>query len=100
MREELQSGLPESEAIRRAFLSAGKATLFVSSAVAAGFGVLLLSWGFFIHIWMALLLGLAMLTSSIATLTIFASLILTLRPKFIFADKTRDLSWDANLSQV
>jgi predicted RND superfamily exporter protein len=100
MREELQSGLPESEAIRRAFLSAGKATLFVSSAVAAGFGVLLLSWGFFIHIWMALLLGLAMLTSSIATLTIFASLILTLRPKFIFADKPRDLSWNAKLSQV
>jgi hypothetical protein len=49
---------------------------------------------------MALLLGLAMLTSSIATLTIFASLILTLRPKFIFADKPRDLSWNANLSEV
>jgi predicted RND superfamily exporter protein len=100
MREELQSGLPESQAIRRAFLSAGKATLFVSSAVAAGFGVLLLSWGFFIHIWMALLLGLAMLTSSIATLTVFASLIVTLRPKFIFADKPRDLSWNANWSEV
>lgn len=99
MREELQSGLPESEAIRRAFLSAGKATLFVSSAIASGFGVLLLSWGFFVHIWMALLLGLAMLTSSIATLTVFASLIVTLRPKFIFADKTRDLSWNADLSQ-
>jgi predicted RND superfamily exporter protein len=100
MREELRSGLPESDAIRRAFLSAGKATLFVSSAVAAGFGVLLFSWGFLIHVWMALLLGLAMLTSSVATLTIFASLILTLRPRFIFADKPKDLSWNANLSQV
>jgi hypothetical protein len=100
MREELRSNLPESEAIRHAFLSAGKATLFVSSAVAGGFGVLLFSWGFFIHIWMALLLGLAMVTSCVATLTVFASLILTLRPKFIFNGKTRDVSWDSEPSKA
>lgn len=84
MREELRSGRPEKEAIERAFRSAGKATLFVSSAVAGGFGVLIFSWGFMIHIWMGFLIATAMLVSSFTALTVFPSLILTLRPTFIF----------------
>jgi hypothetical protein len=100
MREELRSPQPEAEALKKAFLSAGKATLFVSTAVAGGFGVLMLSWGFFMHFWLGLLIALAMFTSSTATLTIFASLILTLRPKFIFAANERKAPWDASLSST
>ena len=68
-------------------MSAGKAALFVSSAVAGGFGVLMFSYGFMIHIWMGFLIATAMLVSSISTLTIFPSLIFTLRPKFIFEER-------------
>src|SRR5258708_17511822 len=89
LREELRSDLPEAEAIRRAFMSAGKATIFVSTAVAGGFGLLVTSWGFNVHLWMGLLIALAMVVSAFSTLTVFASLILTLRPKFIDRKSTR-----------
>jgi len=84
LREELRSAGDELVALRTAFLSAGKAAIFVSTAVAGGFGVLIFSWGFNMHVWMGFLIGLAMLVSSFSTLTVFASLIFTLRPKFIF----------------
>lgn len=77
----------EYKAIEKSFKSAGKATIFVSTAVAGGFGVLMLSWGFKIHMWMGFLIGLAMLVSSITSLTLFPALIFSLRPKFIFPDK-------------
>jgi len=85
MREELRAHPVESEALRTAFLSAGKATLFVSSAVAGGFGVLMLSRGFNMHVWMGFLVSLAMVVSSFSTLTVFAALLLSLRPRFVFA---------------
>jgi predicted RND superfamily exporter protein len=88
MREELRSGIGEAEGLRAAFLSAGKAAIFVSTAVAGGFGVLVFSWGFNMHVWMGFLIALAMLVSSFSTLTVFASLILTLRPKFIFSHES------------
>jgi predicted RND superfamily exporter protein len=87
MREELSVEADEKKAIEKAFKSAGKAALFVSSAVAGGFGVLMFSWGFMIHMWMGFLIALAMLVSSIAALTLFPSLIMTLKPKFIFGQR-------------
>lgn len=83
LREELAAGGDEDEAIARAFRSAGKAAIFVSTAVAGGFVVLMLSWGFMIHIWMGFLIATAMLVSSLSALTIFPALILTLRPNCI-----------------
>ena len=87
LREELNASVDEQSAIEKAFLSAGKAVLFVSTAVAGGFGVLMLSFGFMVHIWMGFLISIAMLVSSIATLTLFPALIFTFRPKFIFNGK-------------
>jgi len=84
MREELRKDQSEEEALHKAYRSAGKATLFVSSAVAGGFGILMISWGFLIHIWMGFLIATAMLTSSIAALTLFPALVITMRPRFIF----------------
>jgi predicted RND superfamily exporter protein len=100
LREELRSNLPEPEAVRRAFMSAGKATIFVSTAVAGGFGVLVTSWGFNIHVWMGLLIALAMLVSAFATLTVFASLILVLKPRFIFNSRPKDSSWHPELRKA
>src|SRR6185312_2920929 len=84
LREELRARHDEAEAERIAFQSAGKAALFVSTAVAGGFGVLMFSWDFYLHMWMGLLISLAMLVSSLSTLTLFASLLFSLRPAFIF----------------
>ncbi|MEO8040254.1 MAG: outer membrane lipoprotein-sorting protein [Betaproteobacteria bacterium] len=84
MREELRKGGDEREALQRAFRSAGKATLFVSSAVAGGFGLLMFSWGFWIHFYMGFLIATAMLVSSLAALTLLPALVFTLRPRFVF----------------
>lgn len=100
LREELKSHHSEDDALRIAFMSAGKAALFVSSAVAGGFSVLMLSWGFKIHLWMGILLPLAMLVSSFSTLTVFASLILSMRPKFIFGNQERKELWNAEQPSV
>ena len=84
LREELQEGRDEAVAFRTALTTAGKATLFVASAVAGGYGLLALSWGFNIHLWFAILIMSAMLTSCLGALTLLPSLVLTFRPRFIF----------------
>ncbi len=88
MREELRTGKTEEKAIEKAFNSAGKAAIFVSTAVAGGFGLLMLSWGFMIHIWMGFLIATAMLVSSVTALTLFPALIFSIRPKFIFENRS------------
>jgi uncharacterized protein len=87
LKEELATGDDEEKAVARAFRSAGKAAIFVSTAVAGGFGVLMLSFGFMIHLWMGFLIGTAMLVSSVSALTLFPALIFSLRPKFIFGGR-------------
>jgi predicted RND superfamily exporter protein len=89
MREELQKNPDEKAAIEKAFKSAGKAAIFVSTAVAGGFGVLMFSWGFMIHVWMGFLIAMAMLVSSVTALTLFPALIFSLRPQFIFGAKAK-----------
>ncbi|MBI4529196.1 MAG: outer membrane lipoprotein-sorting protein [Deltaproteobacteria bacterium] len=84
LREELGRSVDESVAFRAALTTAGKAILFVASAVAGGYGVLLFSYGYYIHMWFAILIATAMLVSSLAALTILPCLILTLRPRFVF----------------
>jgi predicted RND superfamily exporter protein/outer membrane lipoprotein-sorting protein len=89
LREELARGVNEATAFRTALTTAGKAILFVASAVAGGYGVLLFSFGFNIHIWLAILIATAMLVSSFTALTVLPSLILRFRPSFIFAAARR-----------
>jgi uncharacterized protein len=91
MREELRENQDEVKALENSFKSAGKAALFVSTAVAGGFGVLMLSWGFMIHLWMGFLIALAMLVSSVTALTLFPALIFTLRPQFIFGKRSTQM---------
>lgn len=84
LREELDQSSDEAVAFRTALTTAGKASLFVASAVAGGYGLLALSWGFNIHIWFAILIMSAMLVSCLGAVTLLPSLILTFRPRFIF----------------
>jgi len=84
LREELALGTQENEAFRKVLRTAGKACLFVASAVAGGYAVQAFSRGYYPHTWNALLIGTAMLVSVTAALTIMPALVLKFRPKFIF----------------
>jgi outer membrane lipoprotein-sorting protein len=72
-----------SSAIESAMKSAGKATLFVGSAIAGGYSVLMFSFGFYIHIWFGILIVLSMLVSMLTSLYLVPSLVLTMSPRFI-----------------
>lgn len=84
LREELAHNTDEATAVRHVLSTAGEAILFVAVAVAAGYGVLLLSFGFNIHAWLAILIAAAMLVSALSALLLIPSLILTFRPRFMF----------------
>jgi predicted RND superfamily exporter protein len=83
-REEVARGADAEAAARTTLATAGKAILFVASAITCGYGLLVFSWGYRIHIWFGVLIGAAMLVSSLSALMILPSLILTLRPRFVF----------------
>jgi predicted RND superfamily exporter protein len=84
LREELDNGVDEYTAVRNVITTAGKAVLFVAIAVAAGYGVLLTSFDFNLHKWLAILIATAMIVSAFSTLLLIPALILRFRPNFIF----------------
>ncbi|MGC2048135.1 MAG: outer membrane lipoprotein-sorting protein, partial [Gallionella sp.] len=84
LREELNMGTDEIMAVRNVIATAGQAILFVAIAVSAGYGVLLLSFGYNIHKWLSILIAEAMIVSSLSALLLIPALILTFRPEFIF----------------
>lgn len=71
-------------AVDAALRTAGKACLFVATAVAGGYAVLLLSYDYKVHVWLATFIILAMLISVASALTIIPGVILMLKPKFVF----------------
>ena len=89
LREEFAREPDARLAVRRVLFTAGEAILFVATAVAAGYGVLLLSLGFYIHMWLAILIACAMLVSALAALLIIPALVLSLRPSFMFPSSAR-----------
>ncbi|KPF67838.1 hypothetical protein IP88_12085 [alpha proteobacterium AAP81b] len=84
LREELRVQRDEASAIRAAYASAGKAVLFVATAVAGGYAVLMASVGFNIHLWLSILTVVSMLVAALSTLTLYAALLLAVRPRVIF----------------
>jgi predicted RND superfamily exporter protein len=84
LREEIAKGTEENEAFRSVLTTAGKACLFVASAVAGGYAVQAFSRGYFPHTWNAILIGTAMLVSVTGALTVMPALVHKFRPKFIF----------------
>ncbi len=91
LREEISQGIDEITAVRDVLATAGKACLFVASAVAVGYGVLWFSPGFYIHSWLATLIACSMLVSVFAALTLIPALVLVFRPKFIFNGASMNL---------
>ena len=84
LREELQGGTDEATAIAATYASAGKAVLFVATAVAGGYAVLMASLGFNVHLWLGLLTSVSMVAAALSTLTLYSALLLTFRPGVIF----------------
>ena len=82
LREELAQGASWPQAVERSLETSGKAILFVSSAIAAGYLTLCFS-GFGYHIWLGTLVALAMAVSSAASLTVLPALALAIRPAFL-----------------
>lgn len=78
---------PDDEvlAVRETFRTAGKAALFVASAVGGGYLGLAANIGFNVHWWLGVLVAAAMLASVSASLTVFPALLLMLRPKSVFS---------------
>jgi predicted RND superfamily exporter protein len=83
LRNEFAREANQEAAIRSVLHSAGEAILFVATAVALGYGVLLFSFGFYIHVWLAILIGSAMLVSAVSALVLIPSIILSLQPAFM-----------------
>ncbi|OGB25264.1 MAG: hypothetical protein A3I66_04170 [Burkholderiales bacterium RIFCSPLOWO2_02_FULL_57_36] len=84
LREELKKTSDMQAAVKAAMTTAGKASLFVASAVAGGYSVLLLSIGFKIHNWLGILICIAMFTSVFAALILIPYFVTMFRPRFIF----------------
>lgn len=81
-REEVRKGTPDP--LTATVTSAGQACLYVATAVAVGYGVLCLSFGFYIHQWMGLLIASAMFCSALAAITLTPALLRHLRPRFVY----------------
>jgi predicted RND superfamily exporter protein len=83
LREEVRLDGDLDAALRRALMTSGKAVLFVSSAIAAGYLTLCFS-GFVPYLRVGALVSLAMVVSSGATLVLLPALIVVLQPAFLW----------------
>lgn len=86
LREELRIGDGLDVALKRTYATAGKAVLYVATAVAGGYAVLMFSYGFKVHLWLGIMISLAMLVSALTALTLYPALLLTLKPRFVFEE--------------
>lgn len=82
LREQKRKGEGWDAALIESEQHSGKAILFVASAVALGYLCLMLS-GFKLHIYLGILVPLAMIVCSVGTLTIVPMIIMWLKPKFL-----------------
>ena len=88
-REQMSKGMGWEAALIETEQHSGKAILFVASAVALGYLCLLLS-GFKLHIYLGLLVPLAMIVCSFGTLTIVPIIIMWLKPRFLNRPISKD----------
>ncbi len=84
-REEVRAG--SADPLHATVTTAGQACLYVATAVAVGYGVLGLSFGFYIHQWMALLIAAAMTSSALAALMLIPAWLAWRRPGWLTAGR-------------
>lgn len=82
-REELTVSKTPALALASTMHTSGKAIVYVSSAIAGGYLILCIS-GYVFHLELGMLVALAMVVSSFATVTLLPALILITRPTFLF----------------
>ncbi len=83
IREELQTGRDLDAALLQTMKTAGKAVVYVASAITGGYAVLMLSFNFYVHIWFGLLIVLSMIVSAASALILIPALIKLYTPRFL-----------------
>jgi uncharacterized protein len=88
LREELRGKGDFEAALRTTMRTAGKAVVYVATAVAGGYSVLLLSFDFYVHIWFGLLIVLSMIVSATTALFLIPTLLTLHVPRCLRSDQT------------
>ncbi len=83
MREELRRFDDFDLALRETMRTAGKAVVYVATAIAGGYSVLMLSFNFYIHIWFGFLIVLSMIVSALCALVLIPALMKAFPPSFL-----------------
>ena len=83
MREELRRLGEFNLALRETLRTAGKAVVYVASAITGGYSVLMLSFSFYVHIWFGILIVLSMIVSATTALVLIPALLKVFPPNFI-----------------
>ena len=89
MREELRRVGDFDQALRETMRTAGKAVVYVATAIAGGYSVLMLSFNFYIHIWFGFLIVLSMIVSALCALVLIPALMKTFPPSFLRAQEMK-----------
>jgi uncharacterized membrane protein YdfJ with MMPL/SSD domain len=84
IREETAASGDLDRGVAEAIRTSGKAVLFVSSAVAAGYSTLVLT-GFSMHVYLGSLVALAMAVSALSAIVVLPQIVVWLRPAFLLA---------------
>ncbi len=83
MREELEKTRDFTLALQETLRSAGKAVIYVATAIAGGYAVLMLSFDFYVHIWFGILIVLSMVVSAVSALVLIPCLLSIWPPAFL-----------------
>jgi predicted RND superfamily exporter protein/outer membrane lipoprotein-sorting protein len=83
MREELERFGDFDLALRETLRTAGKAVVYVATAIAGGYSVLLLSFNFYVHIWFGILIVVSMIVSALSALILVPALLKVRPPEFL-----------------
>lgn len=83
MREELQRLGDFDLALRETMRTAGKAVVYVATAIAGGYSVLMFSFNFYVHIWFGILIVLSMVVSALSALVLVPALLKSFPPSFL-----------------
>jgi uncharacterized protein len=85
IREELEKTGDFTLALQETLRTAGKAVIYVATAIAGGYAVLMFSFNFYVHIWFGVLIVLSMVVSAVSALVLIPCLLSMWPPAFLRA---------------
>lgn len=83
IREELEKTNDFTAALQETLRTAGKAVIYVATAIAGGYAVLMFSFNFYVHIWFGILIVLSMVVSAVSALVLIPCLLSMWPPSFL-----------------